>query len=221
MHARMCRQAEERRHVVTVLGTNAPYVEIGVVVDDKPGTLAAVTAALAANRLRVINAQLYSWQDRAGRTRVLDMFWVRPAGEPSQVKRQLDRVLSDIEQLLSGEVNADVLLVSRRGSRLSSRPAPEVETVITFDNRGASDHTIVEVIAQDRSGLLYSLARALAAEGLEIALAKINTEGNAVADVFYVADRDGKKVTEPAQLSSLEEKLRLAVRRAAESPATN
>lgn len=221
MHARMCRQAEERRHVVTVLGTNAPYVEIGVVVDDKPGTLAAVTAALAANRLRVINAQLYSWQDRAGRARVLDLFWVRPAGEPSQVKRQLDRVLSDIEQLLSGEVNPDVLLVSRRGSRLSSRPAPEVETVITFDNRGASDHTIVEVIAQDRSGLLYSLARALSTEGLEIALAKINTEGNAVADVFYVVDREGKKVTEAAHLSSIEDKLRLAVRRAAESPATN
>jgi len=221
LHARMCRQAEERRHMVTVLGTNSPYVEIGVVVDDKPGTLAAVTAALAANRLRVISAQLYSWQDRAGRARVLDLFWVRPANEASQVKRQLDRVLSDIEQLLSGEVNADELLVSRRGSRLSSRPAPDVETIVTFDNRGASDHTIVEVIAQDRSGLLYSLARVLAAEGLEIALAKINTEGNAVADVFYVVDRDGNKVTEAAQLSALEEKLILAVRRAAESPAAN
>ena len=221
LHARMCRQSEERRHLVTVLGTNSPYVEIGVVVDDKPGTLASVTAALAANRLRVISAQLYSWQDRPGRARVLDLFWVRPANEPSQVKRQMDRVLSDLEQLLSGEVNADELLVQRRGSRLSSRPAPEVETVITFDNRGASDHTIVEVIAQDRSGLLYALARALSAEGLEIQLAKINTEGNAVADVFYVVDREGKKVTEPTQLASLEEKLRAAVRRAAESPATN
>lgn len=221
LHARMCRKAEQARHFVTVLGTNAPYVEIGVVVDDRPGTLASITAALAANRLRVISAQLYSWKDRSGRDRVLDLFWVRPSSDPSQVKKHLDRVLLDVEGLLSGEVNADELLVSRRGSKLSSRPAPEVETYVTFDNRGASDHSIVEVIAQDRSGLLYSLARVLASQGLQVGLAKINTEGNAVADVFYVTDSEGKKVTDPAQLETLEGKLRGAVRRAAESPATN
>lgn len=221
VHARMARQAEVRRHMVSLLDTNSPYAEVGVVVDDRPGTLAAITAALAANRLRVAGAQLYSWVDRGGRKRVLDLFWVRSGNDPNQVRRVLDRLEADIDDLLSGKVAADELMVSRRGSRLSSRPAPEVETMVTFDNRSASHHTVVEVIAQDRPGLLHFLSRALTAQGLGIGLAKINTEGNLVADVFYVVDQDGQKILDADRLSGLEGKLKEAVVRAVQSAAQN
>ncbi len=217
VHARMCRQAEVKRQMVSLLGTNAPYAELGIVVDDRPGALAAITAALAANRLRVAGAQLYSWTDRGGRRRVLDLFWVRSRKDPSHVKRYLERLEQDIENLLSGEVGAVELMTSRRESRLSSRPTPDVETMVTFDNRSASDHTVVEVVAQDRPGLLHALARTLSQQGFGIGLAKINTEGNAVADVFYIVDEKSQKVTDGARLSALAEKLKKAVLRATEA----
>jgi len=50
------------------------------------------------------------------------------------------------------------------------------------------------VLARDRPGLLFAVSDALYRLGLTIAVAKINTEGMRVADVFYVSEQDGGKV---------------------------
>jgi [protein-PII] uridylyltransferase len=192
------------------LSRDEPYVEVGFITEDKPGALAMITAALAANRIKVVAAQLYSWVDQHDRTLVLDIFWVR-LGESIQMgERVLARVESDLEKLLSGEISPVALLESREQGRASDRPAPQVQTSITVDNSSASHHTVIEVIAQDRLGLLHRLAKTLTAHGAQIALAKINTEGNAVADVFYVTDQEGSKIVAEKDLLELREKLELA-----------
>jgi [protein-PII] uridylyltransferase len=213
-HSRLARQSESQRNVVSVINTAAPYVELACIVDDKPGALALVTAAMAANRMKVVSAQLYSWEDTLGRRRTLDTFWVRSGNDTASIVRSIKRLEADLERLVSGELTPDELLDQRRGSKLSERPAPQVETSIHFDNRAATNHTVVEVMAEDRLGLLYLLARAIKGAGLQISLAKINTEGNAVADVFYVTDNAGKMVTDRGQLEGLEQRLRDAVMKA-------
>jgi [protein-PII] uridylyltransferase len=212
-HSRLARQSQTRRFMTAVLTHDAPYSEVGFITDDKPGALAMITAVLAANRLRVVGAELYSWVDEHGRKRVLDLFWVKSGDDPSSVEKALPRVESDFERLLGGEITADQLIETRRSSKISERPAPDVPTTISFDNRSAHNHTIIEVAAHDRPGLLYRLAKTLNNAGLEVALAKINTEGNAVADVFYVVDRDGKKLTEATQVEELHHRLREAAQR--------
>lgn len=207
-HGRLARQSQARRFMVALLTHDVPYAEIGFITDDKPGALTMITAVLAANRLPVVGAQLFSWVDEHGRKRVLDLFWVRGGEEPTKLEALLPRVREDFERLLGGEITADTLIESRRGSRFSERPAPDVPITISFDNRSASHHTIIEVAAQDRPGLLYRLARTLNEAGLEVALSKINTEGNAVADVFYVVDREGKKLLEAQQVEVLHHRLR-------------
>ncbi len=52
----------------------------------------------------------------------------------------------------------------------------------------------MEVFGRDRPGFLYAVARTLYELGLTIALAKVNTEGRRVADVFYVTETDGAKL---------------------------
>lgn len=213
IHAETARRSEGNKVWVEAFGRRPPYVELGFVVDDEPGVLALIAAALAANRIRVAGAQLYSWVDRNQRRRVLDIFWVRAGRDPELVERAMARVRDDLAQLLSGEVDADVLIAKRTGSRLSERPSPNVRTMINFDNRSASHHTVIEVIAEDRTGLLYRLAKALREEDIQVALAKINTEGNAVADIFYVTDRHGKKLTAAGPVERLSVKLRAAAQK--------
>ncbi len=210
-HARLARQSERRRHVVELLGTRAAYVELGFVIDDKPGALAVITAAMAANRMRVIGAQLYSWADRKGRKRVLDIFWVMGGRDPGETGKLIPRLRDDIERLASGEVEADTLLESRFRSGLSERPSPDVPVRINFDNRSSGAYTVIEVVAEDRAGLLYCLAKALKNARLQIALAKINTEGNQATDIFYVADQEGNKLLDTAQLVRLDKDLRAAL----------
>jgi len=209
-HSRFARQAQMKRFMVGLLSRDEPYVEVGFVTEDKPGALAIITATLAANRIKVVAAQLYSWEDQHGRKLVLDIFWVR-LGESIQMgERVLARVEADLEKLLSGEITPAALLESREQGRASDRPAPQVLTSITIDNTSASQHTVVEVIAQDRLGLLHRLAKTLTVHGAHIAVAKINTEGNAVADVFYVTDQGGAKISSVEHLDQLREKLELA-----------
>jgi [protein-PII] uridylyltransferase len=210
-HARFAEQSEGTQTHIDILSTRTPYVELAFVADDKPGVLQLITASIAANKLRVVGAQLYSWVDRNGAARVVDIFWVRGGRDVEQVKRSLPLLRTDLEKLVAGEFKPDELIGSRTGSRLSMRPSPDVPVFIDFDNRCSSEYTVIEVLSEDQPALLYRLAKALKEEGLSVAVAKINTEGNAVADVFYVCDRDGKKLEDAERLEALEGRLRRAV----------
>jgi [protein-PII] uridylyltransferase len=86
-----------------------------------------------------------------------------------------------------------------------------VSTKIVLDNRASPRHTIIEVFARDRPGLLHAIAQELYELGLDIALSKINTEGTRVADVFYVTERDGAKVRPGERFKEVRERLRIAV----------
>jgi [protein-PII] uridylyltransferase len=74
---------------------------------------------------------------------------------------------------------------------------------VTVDNSLSDTHTVVEVKAPDRVGLLHLVTRALAAEGLDIATAKIATDQDHALDTFYVTDRTGRRIEAPEALARL------------------
>ena len=77
---------------------------------------------------------------------------------------------------------------------MPERASPKVQSQVAVDDRVSSRQTVIEVVARDRPGLLFALSDALYTLGLSIAVAKINTEGTRVADVFYVSEADGGKI---------------------------
>jgi [protein-PII] uridylyltransferase len=79
--------------------------------------------------------------------------------------------------------------------RWCERASPPVFTEVVIDQRASQRHTVIEVLTQDRPALLFTLAQELHALGLSITLAKINTEGTRVIDVFYVTEENGEKVS--------------------------
>jgi [protein-PII] uridylyltransferase len=86
-----------------------------------------------------------------------------------------------------------------------------VLTEVAIDDRASPRHTVVEVFAKDRPGLLYTIARTLHDLGLSIALSKINTEGTRVADVFYVSELTGAKVAPGERFKRIRDALMHAV----------
>ena len=88
---------------------------------------------------------------------------------------------------------------------------PSVPTRINIDNRAATDHTVLEITTKDRNGLLFGLASAIVEEGLTISLAKINTEGERVADVFYVTEAGGSKLTSSARVERLKTRIQTTI----------
>jgi [protein-PII] uridylyltransferase len=116
---------------------------------------------------------------------------------------------------------ADLVTDGKRTAHWSDRPTPGVQTEVVVDNRCATRDTVIEVTTRDQLGLLFWLSNALQSLGLQISLAKINTEGTQVADVFYVTDADGSKVTDPERIEAIKSRILSTVtgleKRAAES----
>jgi [protein-PII] uridylyltransferase len=206
-HSRFARQAQMRQVNVTMMTMADPYVELAFIADDRPGLLAMITATLTAARFKVISAQVYTWVDSFGRTRALDLFWVR-GSTVETVTAAGARLERDFNRLISQELSpADLVTGGGRSSRWSDRPSPAVQTDVSVDNRCATRDSVIEVTTRDQLGLLFWLSNALQSLGLTISLAKINTEGTQVADVFYVTEKGGAKVTDPSRIEEIKNRI--------------
>lgn len=208
-HARMARRRGTEGLLLAVSPGPSPEVaELVLITDDRPGLLAAAAAALAAQRLTIVNAQIYTRQREGAPPEAFDVFHVARVsigalGEPVDDVR-LARVRADLVALLAGEVDATELLAQRlRKPAWAQRHSPEVPTEIRVDNDASVRFTVIDVFTRDRPGLLHTIARTLHDQGLSIALSKINTEGERAADVFYVVDASGNKVTDREKLARL------------------
>jgi [protein-PII] uridylyltransferase len=82
----------------------------------------------------------------------------------------------------------------RAGKYVRDRVTRYRPTRVVFDNSVSSRFTVVDIFTYDRIGLLYDITSTLTALGIDIALSKISTKADQVADVFYIVDRDGRKI---------------------------
>jgi [protein-PII] uridylyltransferase len=195
-------------------GVGQGRLEIVIACDDRPGLLADLTAALAASRFSVDSAQLYTRTREGGPDEAFDIFNVSHSNmaSPALMDPELARLRSNIEDLLAGRVRAADLLARRAKPPAWARPGPRIKTEIHVDNASSPRYTIVDVYTRDRPDLLHVIARTLHEKGLTIALAKVNTEGHRVADVFYVQTHSGNKLGGSGQLADLSTALRDMIR---------
>ena len=66
---------------------------------------------------------------------------------------------------------------------------------VSIDNALSNRFTVLEVTGLDRPGLLYRIDGGFVGLSLNIASAHIATFGEKAADVFYVTDFAGEKIT--------------------------
>ncbi|MET0285039.1 MAG: [protein-PII] uridylyltransferase [Polyangiales bacterium] len=179
-----------------VVTDGRPSTGLMVVAGDRPGLLASIAAAISANRLSIQAAQIHSRPLRCGGVQAVDLFWVNGVSEDEDsLQERLVKLERDLNAIVLGSVKPrELMRPTQRPSRWSVRTLPPVQTEVYIEHHASSLHTIIEVITEDRPGLLFDLAEALHTLGLTISVAKISTEGTRVIDVFYVSEADGRKV---------------------------
>jgi [protein-PII] uridylyltransferase len=190
------------------------YVELVVVADDVPGLLAKITGVLFANKLDIMDAAIYSREPFGALTtgEALDIFRVRPATEMAIIDdARIESIRRDLMAVLEGRVGVDSLVTSRAASTSSifARAKPEVPpTEVKVDNEISRDFTVIDVFTEDRPGVLYTIARVLHEQGLDIHRSKVGVEADRVADIFYVrSEATGGKVLDPDHIAAISEAL--------------
>jgi [protein-PII] uridylyltransferase len=102
-----------------------------------------------------------------------------------------------VQRVALGRVAVRELLQNR------PQPAPlrrrsKVNASVSFNGSASQSATLIEIIAEDRPGLLYDLASALSTNGCNIEVVLIDTEAHKALDVFYVT-AGGRKLSAEEQ----------------------
>ena len=82
-----------------------------------------------------------------------------------------------------------------------------VPTSVQFSTSLAGDYNVLEIITQDRPGLLKEIAQLLDSEDINIVSARISTYGARAEDIFFITDRNNRPVSNAGKLDKVREAL--------------
>ena len=181
------------------------YCQFTVVSKRRRGVFSRVAGVLTLNGLNILGAQVHNRKDYA----TILVFQTELPVDRYAFEDKKQKVGRDMEKALSGRLALHVRVAQRLAqvkSDLARAPKRPVE--VEVDNSISDFHTVVEVAANDRLGLLYDITKVFYDLDLEIHLAKISTKVDQVFDAFYVTGLDGGKVEDEEQISEVREALK-------------
>ena len=175
-----------------------------LVATDRPGLFASVAGTLSSFGMNILKAEAFS--NRRGL--VLDTFTFADPHRTLELNpSEMERLRTTAEKVILHKTDVRELLRRRPKPKLPSRKAG-IEARVCFDSEAGTTATLVEIVAQDRPGLLYDLASAMSLNGCNIEVVLIDTQAHKAIDVFYIT-ADGKKL-DAGQLGVLKEALEKA-----------
>ncbi|HEY7296126.1 MAG TPA: HD domain-containing protein [Dehalococcoidia bacterium] len=181
-----------------------PVFDLVVALRDRPGLIALVSGVLALHNLSVLGARFFT---RADGVALQSLHVIDALGNPVAAERWA-RVERDVQAALLGRLPlgqrmAEKMHAYRRAGRMREAEVHLVE-------HGSRPFTVLEVHAADRVGLLYTLASALFELGIDIHLAKIDTQGPDAVDVFYIREAQDQPLRGAERIQQVREALRRA-----------
>jgi [protein-PII] uridylyltransferase len=170
-----------------------------VIARDMPALFASFAGAISSFGLDILKAEAFS----NTRGVILDTFvFADPQRTLELNPPESERLLDLIRRVALGKTDGQRLLRSRAQADPKKRGAP---AQVHFDSDACDTATLVEIVAEDRPGLLYNLATVFSSTACNIDVVLIDTKGHRAIDVFYVA-HDGQKLS-PELQATLKEKL--------------
>jgi [protein-PII] uridylyltransferase len=216
-HEFMWRQISEEESALTPVIQWADYPDracsaVTVCTWDRSGLFRKIAGSLSAAGLNILSAQIFTRTDGI----VLDTLFAIDARTgnlaAAEEREAFNKVLA--KALTGEELDFHALIARQKISRpaYQAYTGEQLPTRIEFDNESSDTRTLLEVEAEDRVGLLYTISQTLAELDVDIAAAKINTERGAAIDSFYVSEVTGRKITSAERQQEIERKLRRAIK---------
>jgi [protein-PII] uridylyltransferase len=187
-HLRLEREGGHRG--VSVALVRAAAWTLTVVAGDRPYLFASTAAALSSFGFNILKAEAFS----NARGTVIDTFtFTDPTRNLDLNPTDKDDVIRTVVRAIRGEVTAEELF--RRRPKVKPDAHAVAASRVNIDNHASPTATLIQMIAQDRPGLLYDVASVISRRGANIEVVLVTTEAKKAIDVFYVT-KAGAKLTD-------------------------
>jgi len=194
---------------------NGGFTQMELCCWDRSNLLVKVAGALAANRVNILSADIFTRNDNLA----LDVFRVCTTDlEPVTRKRTKDAVEDLLVEVLEPEADQkgikeqiQIPVPKPRQNPVNNPLAPTFPSRALIANDMNPRYTVLEIQTLDRLGLLFDVFRAIAEVDVQIVHARISTEKGAAIDSFYLTDAKGKKVTDKQTLANMRASVETAI----------
>ena len=168
---------------------------------DSDRLLSHITAGFDQENMNIIDARVHKAQ--SGLVMMIFVVLMKP------------KILIDKEQLAASSLRMRKQLLDPQLKKRSQqqRLTPRmrhfpIETEVEFHSDPDRRHTVMEVIAQDRPGLLHQVANALVHCKARLVNARVCTFGERAEDVFLLHGHDGGEIRSKSQRDCLAREIR-------------
>jgi len=172
-------------------------IEVLLYVHDRKGLFARACGYFDSRSLSILDAKIHTTR----RGYALDTFLVSERSHGTHFRSLLDRIETELTEWLAAKVELPPPVKGRLSRHSRHFPvSPAVQ--LNVDESG--QHYLLSLVATDRLGLLYAVARVLASHDINVQTAKILTLGERAEDIFLI---DGPALTRPKEQLQLERDL--------------
>ncbi len=159
---------------------------------DQRGLFSLLAGVLGACGLSIVSAAAVTRMDDT----VIDTFWVTDLQgrlpEKSRAWKRIDKTLGAVAR---GEQDLeDLLAAARKAAPPPKEAGAKSLAAVVVSNEMSEQSTVVEVVTQDRIGLLHDITAVLRDFDLDLTVARIATRHDMASDTFYVVSQRGKKL---------------------------
>lgn len=182
----------------------ADICQVTVVTRRRRGFFGRLAGVFTLNGLNILGGQISNTLDKMS----IRVFHLEFPPDPLTMDDKWRQVESDMVRAVSGKLALAIRIGRKRSQvREPNTNLPGKPTGVVVDNEVSDFHTVIEVTAHDRLGLLYDLTQVMFELDMEIHVAKISTQVDQVVDVFYVTDREGGPIEDRERIAEITEAL--------------
>jgi [protein-PII] uridylyltransferase len=154
---------------------------------DRPALFTSVAGAISSFGLDIVKAEAFSNSSGV----VVDTFTFTDPHRTLELNpSEVDRLRGVVRNVVEGKQDVKTLLKGRAKPLLPSRA--KVPPRVLFRGDVTEAATLVEIVAEDRPGLLHDLGDAIAGAGCNIEVVMIATLAHKATDVFYLTHQGTK-----------------------------